>query len=423
MFSATVGCAKFNCWIITMKPAQSVLYVRTDIYAQPLVAGGSVSHTIGVIDGFNKCGYRILVASSCMENYFKTADIAAFVHLQNPRIFRLLRTFLNCLISNIFFSYQLIKLLKKEKVDFIYQRYSMLNCTGVLLNKIKKIPFVLEYNGSETWVQKNWATRKKIKMLWLIDLFERINIKNATFIIVVSQALKDELCVRGINAQKILVNPNGVDPITFDSKQLEKERIEIRTQNAIAESDFVVGFVGTFNKWHGIELLSEIIPDSLQKNKSLFFLMIGDGPLFGLFKKKLTDQRVDSHRVMLTGLISHKQARNYLSACDAFICPTQSNTDGSAFFGSPTKLFEYMSLEKPVIASDIGQLAEILKPECGILVPSADAGRFVDAITHLATKDVFEKKRMGKCARDEIINNYSWQQHVARISAFVKGEQ
>jgi glycosyltransferase involved in cell wall biosynthesis len=400
------------------------MYLRTDIYRREIIAGGSVSHTIGVVDGFAQLGYRVLVASSCMKDYFRKSEkIARFASLHNPRILHALRSMVNCLFSNIFFTIQLLHFIKKEKVEFIYQRYSLLNCSGVLIGKLKKIPLVLEYNGSETWVQQHWAPHKKIKLLRLIDFFERINLKHATHIIVVSQALKTELCARGISAYKILVNPNGVDPTFFDPYNLQNERIKIRAQHNITNEDFVIGFSGTFNKWHGIELLADIVPSILQKNKSVFFIMVGDGPLFNLFKEKLSSHKVDFSRIIITGLITHECARDYLAACDAFMCPTQPNEDGSRFFGSPTKLFEYMSLEKPIIASNIEQLAHVVKPTCGLLATSSDAKQFVGAITDLVNMSDDERKKMGRCARAEIVNYYSWQQHVKRIDAFLKGEQ
>ena len=406
-----------------MKLKKTILYLRTDIYQHKIIAGGSVSHTMGVIKGFTNLGYRVLAASSCMKDYFRKAGIAQFESLHNPRILHLLRSMLNCLFSNIFFTIQLVRFIKNEKIDFIYQRYSLLNCSGVMASRLKKIPLVLEFNGSETWVQKQWAPQKKIKFLWLINFFERINLKYATHIIVVSDALKDELLDRGVSAHKILVNPNGVDPTFFDPHNLQNERMKIRSQHGIAHEDFVVGFSGTFNKWHGIELLGDIIPNALQKNKSIIFIMIGDGPLFNVFKEKLIAQRVNFSRIIITGLVSHEHARDYLAACDAFICPTQPNADGSRFFGSPTKLFEYMSLEKPIIASNLEQLAQIVKPACGIVVPSSDAQQFVGAILDLVCMNDDERKKMGSCARAEIINSYSWLQHVSRIDDFVKGEQ
>lgn len=407
-----------------MKLQKTILYLRTDIYQQKIRAGGSLSHTIGVVNGFIKLGYRVLAASSCMKDYFRQSAVAQFESLHNPRILHLLRSMLNCLFSNIFFTLQLMRFIKKEKIDFIYQRYSLLNCSGVIVSKLKKIPLVLEYNGSETWVQKQWAPQKKrMKFLWLIDFFERINIKHATYIIVVSQPLKEQLCARGVSAHKILVNPNGVDPSVFDPHNLQNERMKIRSQHGIANEDFVIGFSGTFNKWHGIELLADIIPNALHKYKSIFFIMIGDGPLFNVFKEKLVAHNVDFSRVIITGLVSHERARDYLAACDAFICPTQPNADGTKFFGSPTKLFEYMSLEKPTIVSNLEQLAQVVKSSCGIVVSSSDAQQFVGAIVDLVGMNTDEKQKMGTCARAEIINYYSWQHHVSRIDEFVKGEQ
>ena len=71
------------------------------------------------------------------------------------------------------------------------------------------IPFVLEYNGSEIWINRHWGQALRYEQL--SSQIELLNLQGADVIVVVSDALKAELISRGIDAKKILVNPNGVD--------------------------------------------------------------------------------------------------------------------------------------------------------------------------------------------------------------------
>jgi glycosyltransferase involved in cell wall biosynthesis len=192
--------------------SKTILYLRTDICDEELTAGGSVAHTVGVIQGFRELGYEVICASSCMQELLKKQKLRKFIKLSNPGWLRFLRWKINCFLSSFFFFFQAQQLLKNEDVLFIYQRYSLLNMTGVLLKWHYKKKLILEYNGSEAWIATHWITKKRwLTFEWLMNKIESINLHNADTIVVVSQVLKDELIGYNVYLKKILVNPNGVD--------------------------------------------------------------------------------------------------------------------------------------------------------------------------------------------------------------------
>ena len=80
-----------------------VLYLRTDIYNQKLIAGGSVAHTLGVIKGLVKNGNKVVCASSIMPELIKDLDLEEFLNLKNPIVLSFLRWKLNCIFFNFFF--------------------------------------------------------------------------------------------------------------------------------------------------------------------------------------------------------------------------------------------------------------------------------------------------------------------------------
>jgi len=413
-----------------VKHKKTIFYLRTDIGSENLSAGGSVAHTFGVINGFVKHGHEVLCASSAMFALLKNVCPSFFLSLWLPNLLRVFGFKLSCLFSNFFFTFRCLRFLCKKKIDFIYQRYSMLNFTGLLIAWLKKKPLVLEFNGSEVWVDKHWSKKRRLKLGFLIRWVERWNVRRATNIVVVSQALKDFLVDAGVKAEKILVNPNGVDVGLFDPEKLLQERKTVRKSLGIQEK-FVFGFIGSFDAWHGIEVLAAMILEVIKRKKNVHFLLIGSGPLLPYLKKELTKNNIGVDVVTLTGLVVQGKARQYLAACDAFLSPTKPNTDGSRFFGSPTKLFEYMSLGKPIIASDLEQLSELLFPavkagaievsgkEVGILVQPEDVQGFVDAACMLVELDVRKTKILGSNARKKAKENYSWSTHVEKIISFV----
>jgi glycosyltransferase involved in cell wall biosynthesis len=359
-------------------------------------------------------------------------ELVELKELRNPALFKVFKWRINCLLSNIFFTWSVVQLCKRYDSEFIYQRYSPLNIVGVLVKHWVGRKLVLEYNGSEVWVDNHWSTAgwltKKVYR-WLLMRTELINIMHADHIVVVSQALKDELMGRGVEGARIIVNPNGVHAHLLDAQKLEDRRNAVRDALGI-QATSVIGFVGTFSVWHGIQTIQAMIPRVAQRHPDVHFLLIGDGPLLQTIKQSIAQADIPADRVTLTGLLSHEQALDYLAACDLFLCPTQPNPDGTRFFGSPTKLFEYMSLAKPVIASDIEQLADVISPAIkmtetdsvmappsatGVLVRPDDTQGFVAAVSLVLSMEDRERKQLGANAREKIVKHYTWRQHTQKI--------
>ena len=116
-----------------------------------------MGHTLGVIKGLSR-NHSVFVFSSAMCQVLEKELGLHFQKLKVWPLFNLirwrfwyLRWRLEALFSSFFFFFQILPIFKKHRIDFIYQRYSVLNCTGVLLSWYKKTPLILEYNGSEAY--------------------------------------------------------------------------------------------------------------------------------------------------------------------------------------------------------------------------------------------------------------------------------
>jgi glycosyltransferase involved in cell wall biosynthesis len=392
----------------SLNPTNRALYLRTDLWFG-VKSGGSVGHIAGVLNNLSNHFLK--------EPIFFTTDKIPTVNdliEQNQLIlpndywdFSELPT----IASNFSFknSFGEVKL---DEISVIYQRYSINNYLGVEIAQKLSIPLIIEYNGSEVWISKNWG--RPLKYENLSKKIELLVLKKADLIVVVSSPIKNDLVKLGINSDKILVNPNGVDPDiytpTLDSSQL-KEHLYI-------ENKVILGFIGTFGPWHGAEILAEafclLIKQNPELKNSIHLLMIGDGVRRSEVKGIINKSNLESN-VTFTGIIPQTDGPLYLSSCDILVSPHVPNVDGTPFFGSPTKLFEYMSMAKGIVASDLDQIGEILKHnETAILVEPGNVHELAQGMKRLIL-DSNMRKKIGDNARKEIVDSYSWRIHTKKI--------
>ena len=121
-----------------------------------------------------------------------------------------------------------------------------------------------------------------------------------------------------------------------------------------------------------------------------------------------------------TNLIPQSEGSKYLAACDILVSPHVPNPDGSPFFGSPTKLFEYMSMGKAIVASNLDQIGEVLSDnETAILVKPGDSTELALGIEKLINNERL-RQELGESARIEAMTNYTWHEHTKRIIAAIQ---
>lgn len=385
------------------------LYLRTDL-SFGIRSGGSVGHIAGVVNNLHHFGAAPVFCSTATIPTI-SADIEN--HIVRPG-----SSFWDFpSVRSMAFSEECRRQLHQTctgmATSFVYHRYRMFGYSGARLAADLGVPFVLEYNGSEVWIQKNWGPRG-IPHEALAEEIELLNLHAADLVVVVSRPLRDELVERGIDPAKILINPNGVDPERYSptvSGMPVRERYGLNDKT-------VVGFIGTFGLWHGAEVLAEAFGKLLRVRPSLRdhvrLLMIGDGVTRNQVRQTLTDYDV-LDLATLTGLVAQEDGPAHLAACDIFASPHVPNQDGSPFFGSPTKLFEYMAMGRPIVASDLEQIGEILEHgRTGWLVQPGDCDDLAAGLK-LLIKEPEIRSILAEEARSEVVANYTWKEHTRRI--------
>lgn len=396
-----------------LKNPHHLLYLRTDHWFN-LTSGGSVGHVSYVIDELNNA--LVLKKLESTSTLFNVSFEPCRISSPN---YRLSGNIPN--LPEINYNLEQIKNFKEDDykgIDGIYQRYSKGNYFGVWLSLQLNIPLILEYNGSELWVAKNWGNKRVAFDHYLEDI-ELLNLKHANVIVVVSEPLKHELIRRGVNPEKILVNPNGVNTTIFNPKELN---VELKKEIGLTK-EHVIGFIGTFGEWHGVLELAKSIIQFFNQHPSRLnnteFLLIGDGNL-KTEVENIINQSPYSSNVIFTGRISQNLAPDYLNQCNILVSPHIGNSDGSEFFGSPTKLFEYMAMQKPIIASALGQIEQVLMHEQNaFLVEPGNVNSLAESYETVLTQPQLAQK-MAFQARNDVKSKYTWKKHVEKILKFTE---
>ncbi len=406
-------------------PGGPVLYLKTD-HDFGLRAGGSVAHVAGVVAALRARGSRVHVVASCrLAGIAEDHDFHCI-----PPVYHPVRNVheLPLLEYNRPLLVAASRLAAGVRPTFVYQRYALHSYAGPMLRRRFRLPFVCEYNGSMAWMARQWEDRTLRLERLALDI-ERLNLRAADLVVVPSRVLAEEVATRGVRPERILVNPNGVDPERY--RPDAPGSVELRRELGLGDK-LVVGFIGTFGPWHGVEVLVEAASQLLRGasgagaasaagtdgrapgERPLHFLIMGDGLRMPAVRARIAELGLQAG-VTLTGMVAQEAGAAHLAACDLLVSPHVANPDGSPFFGSPTKLFEYMATGRPIVASALGQIAEVLADgETALLVPPGDAAALAAAIRRLA-EDAALRERLGRAARAAAIERHTWDAHARRI--------
>ena len=377
-----------------------VLHLNPNLWLGPQT-GGSAAHVAGVVNAL--AAHRYAVTAAAAVEPAGLAPGIDVVRLEPPRRFGFPAE------SNRYrFSRSIAGQLQAlPRPSFVYQRHALTSYAGTVIARSNRVPLVLEYNGPEIWAARHWSHPLDDEALGLAA--ENASLQHAHLVVTVSQVLAGDLMSRGIEPERIVWHPNGVDAERFDPAHFsDAARSALRARYGIPDDAVLTTFVGTFGEWHGADVLARAI--RLVADTDIRFLLVGDGPTLPDIRRELDG--VD--RAVLAGLVPGEEIPVHLAASDLLVSPHVPNTDGSSFFGSPTKLFEYMASGTAIVASDLDQIGDILRDDLAVLVRPGDPAELAAGIRTVAD-DPDRRRALGANARARVLERYTWDHHVQAI--------
>ena len=235
-------------------------------------------------------------------------------------------------------------------------------------------------------------------------------LRHISGLVVISGRLGELYQTEGIPPEKILVAPDGVDLPLF-SRELQKK--SARQELGIPHEKTVICYTGHLYRWKGAQVLAQamkILPDDY------LFCVVGGTPQDIMeFKEFSTTNRIPN--VMVVGYVPPGMVPRYLAAADVLVLPNTSEEAISRLYTSPLKLFEYMAARRPIVASDLPSIREILNEDNAVMVRPDEPQALAEGIMKVLKDGELAGKLVENAFRDAQL--YTWEKRAERILNFI----
>lgn len=286
----------------------------------------------------------------------------------------------------------------KHKPAFIYERYNLLNPSGIWAKKLFKLPLLLEIN-SPLLEERSKYDGMSLKRLarWSQDY----TWKNADIVLPVTDVLADYPRAVGVAESKINVIANGINTAAFI------DTVHNSPLNVDTEDKTVIGFIGFCREWHGLDKIVDLL--AVEGNENLFFLLIGDGPVIASLKAQAKNLNV-ADRMYVTGLVERVDMPKWLVPIDIALQPAVVD------YASPLKMLEYMATGKAIIAPRQANIEELLQHNVNAWLFEPDSKDAFMLGLNALVKDDGLRERLSAAAKQSVLDReLTWDGNARQI--------
>lgn len=300
---------------------------------------------------------------------------------------------------------ELLKLVQTIRPSVIHTTTHFVN--GLVANAVARaagIPWIYEVRGqlSDTWASKRGPDAVNSERYLSFKREEVAVARSADAVITIGQQMKDLLVAREVSPQSISMSPNAVgDAFLIQPKHPSIVREEL----GLTGGSVFIGTVSSLVEYEGLETLIYAYALLRKKRADIRLLIVGDGDAGMRLRRTASELELDPSNIFM-GRVSREEAVKFHQALDIFVVPRNDLLVTRAV--TPLKPVEAMAMERPVVASDLPALREIVSDGItGILVPPADPEKLANAIEVLVD-DAALRSRMGKAGRELVLLNRTW---------------
>lgn len=271
----------------------------------------------------------------------------------------------------------LLRLIDGERPDVLHPHSPTLNAIpAILVGMLRRIPVVYEMRSSwedaaadrGTYGASSW----KYKLgRWL----ETWVCRKASCVTVICEGLKRELIVRGISPARITVVPNGVDVELFAGCRA----VPTEAGMPLLAGRKVVGFMGSFFRWEGLELLVAAMAKLKAVRSDIALLLVGGGEMEAELRSQVRALGLEDV-VLMPGQVTQDKIPALYAQVDVMAFPRHSTRLTEMV--TPLKPLEAMAMGKAVVASDVGGHQELISDgQTGMLFKAGNVDALIVALT------------------------------------------
>jgi glycosyltransferase involved in cell wall biosynthesis len=278
----------------------------------------------------------------------------------------------------------------------------LLTASYVLSARRAGVPLVLEVNAPV--LESRSYADEYFHLPVVATAIERWQLRAADGVVVVSSALRQYFVERyALPDAKITVVPNGADIDRFRPDAAADARGGPRDGSAP-----VIGFVGSFQEFHGADLLATMITRVARERPATRFLLVGDGDRAEAVRRAVQPL---GDRVRMTGRVPHDAVPGLVAAFDVGVLPD------TAFYCSPLKVVEWMAAGRAIVAPGYPSLGDLVTDGVdGVLFAPRDPDALVRAVLALVD-DPARRTELGRAARARAETRLTWRQNAERVLA------
>lgn len=304
---------------------------------------------------------------------------------------------------------RLQEVVDRNRPDILHAHSPVLNAIPALrVGKRAGIPVVYEVRAFwEDAAVDHGTTHEGSLRYRLTRRLETYALKHADHVFTICEGLRSDIAARGIPADKITVIPNAVDIDSFDPggepDAALKEKLGL-------SGSTVIGFIGSFYAYEGLDLLVEALPLILARRPAVKLLLVGGGPQDAALKAQVADLGLQD-KVVFTGRVPHDEVQAYYDLIDVLAYPRHAMRLTELV--TPLKPLEAMAQGRLLVASDVGGHKELIRHgETGMLFKAGSAQALTDTVIDLLAQEGRwpEIKRAG---RQFVENERNWARSVA----------